>query len=687
MGDTCTVDLDLTAWRAQGDVRWGGHPITPAGSGAPSWELSFRTNAQGRNGFFYPMTGGEAYDVRVYDGTYDVVMELLSPSAVADRPQGRYRVVGGLRVDRDLELDLDIPLYPVGGEVSWNGAAFANPSGTDWRVTFRDAAGYSLTWSEEGGKTSWGHAVPAGTYDVDAELFKAGLVPGQPSGTWPLARGLRVNGPIDLPLTPPVATVEGTLSWGDGIPDVSPTAAEWSLSFRDTSSGRVYVSPQQGGETWTGLMYPGVYDVSFDFGAGSGGGSYPTVMAGQVEGPITVARSVRVEAGRVLTLDLAPPAVALTGTARLNGLPLRDTPNTREWALTFVSPDRRTRYRVPLDGGDAWAGWMYPGIWDVYAEILDLGAAPGSIGGAHLVARDVVIDQGAHLDVALETHGVSGSIAWDGLVIPKAPTGSAWRLRFARVDGRGDESATLTSAGGVGTYNTRLYPGTWDVYLRLEQQGLVVDQVGGERRVAAGLRVEGDTRLDIDPPLVEIYGEVAFEGGPLANSQPGKREWALVFEERATGRWHDLRFDGGDDTWSGQMYPGTWDVFLLFLEGGVVSPQPWGWLPVARDVVLAGPPVFLRVEPPLVPVGGIVAINGEPIPDLLSGQEWVLNFIDRSYARRDPERRADLYLEGDMAWDAPLPAGYYNIIFHLQPGVFADLPTDGLQLHACGHIR
>lgn len=266
--------------------------------------------------------------------------------------------------------------------------------------------------------------------------------------------------------------------------------------------------------------------------------------------------------------------------------------------------------------------------------------------------------------------------------------------------------------GDASTYEIAVPPGTYDVYIDpkgnyRDPEGMrtydlsaqdVRGAVKGERRVAKGVRVEGDTELDIDLRPVKLEVDLSTN-----NFDQYSGSWALHFvgpDGQLFTQPTKLDADGFE-TW---MYPGNYSVWLSHQDAdrqgsGVHGTPLEETLLVARDVpVKAGEELSADAE--LVEWSLEMEVDGEPIHEWAQERpdyrhEGNFNFVLRGleqpetpHLARPSAPHADL--EGPNLWPATDYSDIARRATWVPPGryeVLVEVDEMGLHRQEVVHIR
>jgi hypothetical protein len=266
----CVLDVQPPLSSISGALSWGGEEIIDLSTNR-EWHLAFHERAS-EEIFTVYFDGGTSYAGAVHPGTYDVYVG-LDISTVNGAPvvqnfiSGDHRLATDLDVSGETVLDVEPPMVTVSGQLSWGGEEIIDLSTLrEWHLAFHDTESDEVLVLRIDGGTSYSARMFPGVYDVYVGL-DISTVNGVPivqnfiSGDHLLREDFDLSGDTVLDVTPPMVDISGLLSWGDGqILDLS-SSGEWHLTFHDRSRDERLTLRLQGGPSYTGRMFPGVWDV------------------------------------------------------------------------------------------------------------------------------------------------------------------------------------------------------------------------------------------------------------------------------------------------------------------------------------------------------------------------------------------------------------------------------------------
>ncbi len=581
------MDVQPTVFALSGTVLWDEKTIPDTyGSDYQEWKLVLE-DVQTKIRYVAGFHGGtDQYALKIYPGSYDVYFEFAYGEVVPKQINGLVLLAKSLRVEHATTFDIDLKVVNLSGQVSWGGNPIPDTYGSDypeWRLVLVDTeTALRYTTSFHGGQPDYLCHVYPGDYDVFFEFVYGEVVPAQVDGPVRIVGRLSVKADTELDVQPTVVPVSGSIAWGgEPIPDTyGADYSEWKLIFEDTDTGvRYALSFDGGGATYTTNVYPGTYDVSFEF-------VYADVVLEQVDGPVRVASRLACQAP--VGLDINPQVVSLSGGALWGGEMIPDTYGSdySEWELTFEDVATKVRYRTAFHGGvDSYATKIYPGTYDIYFNFVYGEVVSGQVNGQTKIGSSIQIQASRSFDVNPQVATLSGSVLWGGAMIPDTygQDYKEWVLSFEEVQTHLRYTASFD--GGSGSYSCNLYPGKYDVFFDFAYGEVVVGQVSGEVQIVSAKEIQAQTTLDIHPQTRAIGGKISWDGQTIPDTYGADYdEWRLRFENMDTRLNYYARFDGGGPSYTTKIYPGVYDVYFDFVYGDTVPDQVSGDTRVAQCV-------------------------------------------------------------------------------------------------------
>lgn len=394
-----TRDLAFTSYRLSGSLTYNGTPLPDAEGGA-DWALVATEYTSGR--VYTAEQDGPSFQLDLPPGTYDLVYRGDAPSGPF---AGAYVPLDtNVAVTADTSMTLVMASYTIQGDITWNGVALENPTGTpdawilatdvttglDYRTTV-EAGGYAVT-------------VPPGTYDLTWE----GVAPSLPfqGDDVPIAAGLAVDHDVDLTLALTSYRLSGNVTWnGTPLPD-----GAWTLLATDPTTTTTLAAPQTGA-AYEVTLPPGTWDLRYT----NSDDALPFAGA-----------SVRVAAGIPLAhdtnTDLALTSYTLSGTLTANGVLLDNPAGDTDWSLTATDVSTGDVFVELQDGPDVHI-LLPPGTYDLaYVGVSSQVPFPGAtvpLEAALAVTADTTVD------LALTSYPVAAHLAYNGV-----PFTGDWALAF-----------------------------------------------------------------------------------------------------------------------------------------------------------------------------------------------------------------------------------------------------------------
>jgi hypothetical protein len=257
-------------------------------------------------------------------------------------------------------------------------------------------------------------------------------------------------------------------------------------------------------------VVPGIYDLHYEHKVGE---ELPinenAVLAAGIE--IDADRTLDVDVASVLVQgDITIAGAAPPGSAIENGeLFLRDA---RSGAVSKIGETMNGTYAVRL----------IPGEYDVlYSRKAGASIVPWNTLG--LVEPGIDIGASGILDIDIPRVELSGQITLNG----EEPPASAYENGHLLLRDRATGGESYLGQTRYGAYEARLIPGSYDLFYELAAGGGSDVPRNQKGLLAAGLRIQEDTVLDVDIPVVVLEGTLTLNGGPFPNSAIENGELAL----------------------------------------------------------------------------------------------------------------------------------------------------------------
>jgi hypothetical protein len=468
-----TLRFELRTVAISGALTVNGEAIADAADGASRGTLRFR-DVESQNALEVELgsTGSAEYGVVLLAGTYDI--DFASSNAVSTQLPyaAATRLASDALLDENRSLDFDLEAVNVSALLTEDGATLPDsPDGFRGYLTFRDRETNTTYRFDLGatGPAAISGLVYSGTYDV---TFTAGdELPGfPPSGFTRLRAAQPITASTEtIPFDIAPVSVSGELSVnGERMPDNTDGFPRGHVSFRDTTTGKVYnfeVGPTGEGR-YSGLLLAGTYDVSFK----TNHVHQPGLPFG---GTRRLGTALVVAEERALDFDL--PVLDVFGSVTLHGGALPDSPGLpTRGQLSFRDPVTGSVNGFDLlsMGPATFAGRLYQGTYDVTVDTAT-GELAGLPGGTSTIVEHRAQPAGGEelsYDLGLVTFG--GRVTVNGASMPDSPGAStrglvAIREKFTNVTREVDLRPT-----GEAVFETQLFSGSYDVTLSTSHEPL-----------------------------------------------------------------------------------------------------------------------------------------------------------------------------------------------------------------------
>ena len=474
--------------RVTGLLQWDGAAI--GAHGGNDWEFVFVDTTTGLEySVDRDASGGSpisTYDIPMYPGTYDVYFAWTTtvqdnstqwPDPVLGRRliQANFNVPSG-----GGSLNVEPDPVRVTGLLSWDGAAIGWASSNLWQFMFEDTTSDAVYTVQRdaglGATNTFDIPMYPGTYDVS---FAWVNTPPTNNSAWPdpvwgnklIQASFTVpTGGGSINVEPDPERVSGLLSWdGAAIPDHNENMVQ--LVFDDVASDAEYtVRIEAGGaSTYDVPMYPGTYDVYFDWWTVpySTASNWPD----PVHGRRLIQSSVTVASGGT-ALNVMPDPVRMSGLLSWDGAAIpQDTFNSI--VLTFEDQTSDAVYSViRTEPGATYDIPMYPGTYAVSFDWLT--AAPSGnadwpdhiVGPRELFATLTVPASGGTANLEPDPLRMTGLLQWDGGDLAEHSQ-NEWQLLFVDpYDAESWWSPRDASDFPLNTYDVPVYTDVVHVYFQ-----------------------------------------------------------------------------------------------------------------------------------------------------------------------------------------------------------------------------
>jgi hypothetical protein len=427
--------------------------------------------------------------------------------------------------------------------------------GTIWFRPLDGSTSVSVDIGEKGAAT-YAKQLYSGTYNIGFDSTGAqNILPQQQVKLWS-GRQLTTDGKVDLDLK--TVTFGGEITRnGTTMPDSTEDRGSLVLMGGDNGGRLTLAVPLTGPAHFSGTVYSGTYDLSFD----STGNK--TILPHQV---VPLGSGVVLSANKTSNFDLK--VVAINGTATLNGAPLPDDMMSRGDVVLVRSDNRSTvRAALPSRGPGAYVLEAYAGSYNVLVD--STGAQSVLPRMTITVQKNVALASDQKLDVALKTVRLSGTVTLNGAALPD-DTSSRGEVVLTERQSGSRLTATIPDAGAA-RYALAVYQGSY---------GLQFNSTGAQnvlpRLIAALPAVTASTDASINIPLttVDISGSVHVNGLPMPAEPNGKSRGSVVLVSKLTGSRSSLDvLSTGDAHYATKLYAGSYNVLYDATGSQELLPQ------------------------------------------------------------------------------------------------------------------
>jgi len=282
---------------------------------------------------------------------------------------------------------------------------------------------------------------------------------------------------------------------------------------------------------------------------------------------------------------------------------------------------------------------------------------------------------GCSYDIDARTYTLSGTLSYDGGVIPDTFGTRGQEFEITLIDTASGASFTQGQDGGDGRYAIAVPAGSYELWMRISSPQVVGHAITSPFPLARGVAIRADTSLDLTAEVASIGGSLRFDGDTVPDTLgPGADELTITLVDPRTGLSLDAGQEGGTGTWSASAPPGVYDIWLSFTSADVVSHAITSPFRVATRVRLDGSS-RQSLDVQTRSIGGEIRYNGHTIPDTYgsSYDEYTLRFVDHD-SSAVIEQSMD---GGSHHWHSHLPGGTYDVWLKLNyPGVMDDAVTE-----------
>jgi hypothetical protein len=567
-GGDCVLDLAPTSYTLFGSVSFNGQNIPDTYNGYQEWALYLEEVNTGLT-YTYGYDGARNYSAEVYPGTYDVYFKLNYSGVVDGAPTDWTRLHTAVAVQADTTKNLKPTTVSLSGDILFNGQAIPDIYNgyQEWSLELRDTGtGLVYSYSFEGAPSYELLAYP-GTYDVYFKLNYSGVVESAPTDWTRLVAGLNLTGDTVEDLYPETVSLNGDITFnGSTIPDTYNGYQEWSLNLVESNTGLSYAYSMEGGaRRYEVEVYPGTYDVYFKL-------NYSGIFEGAPTDTTRLITALPITADK--TRNLTPSTYTLSGSILFNGQGIPDTYNGyQEWGLRLTETGSGLSYYYSKEGGsNSYSVLVYPGDYDIYFNLNYSGVVEGAPTEPTRLHSNVAVTGDTTKNLAPATSTLSGAVSFDGQTIPDTYNGyEEWAMTLTET-GSG-LSYSYGQEGGQPNYSVLVYPGTYDLYFRLNYSGVIDGAPTDTTRLKESLAITADTTQKIAPKTKLVSGAILFDGQAIPDVYNGYQEWGLTWTEVYSGLSYSYSFEGAP-TYELRSYAGIYDVYFRLNYSGVVDGAP-----------------------------------------------------------------------------------------------------------------
>ncbi|MBI3185675.1 MAG: hypothetical protein HYZ28_26345 [Myxococcales bacterium] len=523
------------------------------------------------------------------------------------------------------------PKVSVSGVVTLNGGQPTSTCSTSDRATVyfksKGDPSYDATIPVPCNGATTPFAFSGLVYPSTYEVSVRGGLSNLPSWTVVVSSNLTVSGPTSgLSLNvvqAPKVSVSGVLTLNGGQPTSNCSTSDRATVYFKSSANPNYDAsipvPCNGATTpftFSGQVYPSTYQVSV-----RGGLSNLPSWTVVVNPSLTVSGPT---SGLTLNVVQAPK-VSVSGVVTLNGAQPTSNCSTSDRATVYfksaANPNYDASIAVPCNGATTpftFSGQVYPSTYEVSVR-----------GGlSNLPSWTVVVNPS--LTVSGPTSGltlnvvqapkvsVSGVVTLNGGQPTSNCSTSDRATVYFKSKSNSNYDATIpvpcSGATTPFTFSGQVYPSTYEVSVRGGLSNLPSWTVLVNTSLTISGPSSGLTLNVVQAPKVSVSGVVTLNGGqPTSNCSTSDR--ATVYFKSAANPNYDASIsvpcNGATTpfTFSGQVYPSTFEVSV---RGGLSNLPSWTVV-VNTSLTINAPTSGLTlnvVQPPKVPVSGVVTLNG-----------------------------------------------------------------------------
>jgi hypothetical protein len=489
--------------------------------------LEFRT-ADGSDYYYVEVgaTGEASFETVVFAGSYDVFFQSPTTAVGALPSAAKALVADELALDANHDVVFDLRTADVNVELTSDGAPLP-PSDDAFRgqVSFRDLLTNTVYNFDIGaeGATSFSARLFRSDYYVAFTTGGEIAAPFPAFGATRLDRSLALSGGEELRYDVRPVSVSGAVTLnGGGLGEDPNGQARGSVSFRDTSSGKVYDFDvgASGDALYAGTLFAGVYDVSFK-------SSYVPPDGLPPAGVVRLENDVAIREDRVG--DYALEVVTVSGDVTSNGETLPTLPEPSETMVAFrdTLSGNVQKLTVGASGPGAFSGPLFTGEYDATFENGERGYGELPVAST-AVARRLAIDSDEAYTFDVRPLEIGGQVRVNGGAMPDSP-GATTRGAVVLRD-KFTNASRVFDIGNSGTasFEALVFAGNYDAALETAQETLDGLPTSTTTLLARGCIDLGECNAGTDdlggawPFVFEIAGwgplalELSDDGGALS---------------------------------------------------------------------------------------------------------------------------------------------------------------------------
>lgn len=528
---------------------------------------------------FLGETGASMFDVELFAGTYDILVQSRDAQYQTVLPDGaRALLRSGVVFDTDTIQNFDLRVITVSGDVTLNGAVMPDDTDLDgfhrgW-LDFRDKATNHIVsaFLGETGASVYSVELFAGAYDILVQSRDVQYQTVLPDGARTMldsAVVFDVDTTKNLDLR--VVTVSGEATRNGVVmpddEDLDGFHRGW-LDFRDRSTNHTVSAflGETGPSLYTIELFAGSYDITVT----SRDAEYQTVLP---DGARTMLDSeVVFDVDTTRNLDLR--VIVVSGEVTRNGAVMPDDEDLdgfhRGW-LDFR--DRSTNHTVSAflgeTGPSVYSVELFAASYDILVTSRDAQYQTVLPDGAHTVLETgVMLDMDTTKNIDLVVITLSGEVTRNGAVMPDDEDLDGFHrgwLDFRDVSTNHTVSAFLGEIGPA-MISVELFGGAYDILVTSrDAQYQTVLPDGARSLLEEAMPLVADTVQNLDLRVLTLSGEVTRNGVTMPDDMDldGFHRGWLEFHDTATN--HTVTaFLGeiGPATYAIDMFAGSFDILI-----------------------------------------------------------------------------------------------------------------------------